>query len=188
MAQFLSLGIGFYCVTISCVSGFTAKCNFRHVRRFVLPCFRIFHSPSPKTFKPSAVHDHVDRSCVFPNVQRYAQFASPLGQRREIRNIKVDLHQFRQRFSQSFRLAIRQLKQLPQNQQAFDCRIAVYKRVSDLGFFVVMTPFFNCFFAKPERNRASINQRLVVFSPICYFVRTFPFPAMSNSFYQSRGG
>ncbi len=38
--------------TISLVWGFTDRCSFRHVCRFDLPWVRIFHSPSPNTFKP----------------------------------------------------------------------------------------------------------------------------------------
>ena len=88
--------------SISCVAGFTAKCNFRHVRRFDLPCFRIFHSPSPKTFRPVLSTTHVDRSGVLPNVERDAQFRGPFGQRREIGNVDGDFHQLGERYSKSF--------------------------------------------------------------------------------------
>jgi hypothetical protein len=38
----------------SCVAASIARCNLRQVRRFSLPCLRIFHLPSPYTFSPVA--------------------------------------------------------------------------------------------------------------------------------------
>ena len=114
--------------SISCVSGFTAKCNFRHVRRLLTPCLRVFHSPSPDTFKPvlstttsigpwrSATSKAISSGC-------------PFGQRREVGNRHVHLHQLCQRTPQTFGLPIGKPKQLPQHQQAFNGRIAVNKRV-----------------------------------------------------------
>jgi hypothetical protein len=119
-----------------------------------------------ENLKSRAVNNHVDVTSVFPNVQQYTKLRRPLGQRRIIWNVKAYFHQCGQRFSQSFGLAIWQLKKFPQNQQALYRHIAVYKRVAHLGFGILVTPFLNCVLAKPERNRASINQRLVVFSPI----------------------
>lgn len=101
-------------------------------------------------------------------------FCGPLGQRCEIGNGDGDLHQLSERFSESFGLAIGQSKCLTQDEQAFDGGVAVDKRMSDLRFRVGVMSFFNGFFAKQEGNRASLHKRLVIFSPICDFVRTFP--------------
>ena len=141
-------------------------------------CFAMFtHFPFAfaENFQSSAVNNHVDRAGLFPNIQQYTHFRCPLGQRRIIRDINAYFHQCGQRFSQSLGLAIRQLKKLSQNEQALYRRIAVHKRVPNLGLGVFVMPFFNRFLAKPEGNRASLNERLVIFPPICYFIRAFPF-------------
>ncbi len=52
-------------VSISSLCGSADKCNLRQVRRFDLPCVRIFHSPSPYTFKPVLSTTNTDFS-LFP--------------------------------------------------------------------------------------------------------------------------
>ena len=127
-----------------------------------------------ENLQAGAIDHHVDPPGVFRNVERDAHFGGPLGQRRVVGNVEFDLHQFDERFAESFGLTIGQLKQLSQDEQTLDGGVAVDKRMPDSGVCVVVTPFFDRFFAKPEGNRPALHERLVVFAPICDFVRTFP--------------
>ena len=110
---------------------------------FRLAVFTHFPLAFAENLQSSAIYNHVDRSAVFPNVQRHAHLRRPLGQRCVIRDVNDYFHQFGKRFSQSFCLAIWQLKKLSQNEQTLDCRVAVDKRVPDFRLFVGMMPFCN---------------------------------------------
>jgi hypothetical protein len=106
----------------------------------------------------------------------------------EIGNLQFDLHQLHQRSPEPFGLPVGQLKQFPQNQQAFDRRVAVEKRVpSPLLGVGVMPPAYHVL-AKPKGNRSPLHERLVVLPPIRDSVRTFACSGHVESPFRGRFG
>lgn len=168
--------------------------NFRHdlVRRGVHR--QVQFSPRPtlghavltrfplafaKHFQARAVDDDVDRPAAAGDRERYVERGGPFRQRRVVANRHVDLHQHDQRAAQAFGLPIWKPKQFTQHEQAFDRRIAVYKRASNLGLIVRMFPRVDHLIAKPERDRAALHERLVILSPLRNLV---PCLCLGNNF------
>jgi hypothetical protein len=151
--------------------------SYRHVsRQRTAARIAVFSHPPfafAENLQAGAVDRHVDRFDVFPNVQRHAYLCGPLGQRRGIGNIESNLHQCGERSSELFGLAIGESKQLSQFQQAFNRAVAVHEGVSDLRLSIGVMPVLDHVLAKPERNRASLNERLVILAPIFDPVRAF---------------
>lgn len=117
-----------------------------------------------------AVDHDVDRTFTSGDGERNTQLGGPLGQRRQVRYRQIDLHQIHQGASQLFGLAVRQPKQLTLSQQAGGGHVTVSKRPTDFRFVIVMLPGIDHVLVEPERNVASLHQRLVISSPVCDLV------------------
>lgn len=104
---------------------------------------------------------------------RDPQLRRPLGQRGEVGDRHVRLHQLGQCLAEAFGLAVRQAKQLAQRQQGFHGQIAVHERPTDLRGGVVVLPSVDHARIKPQRHVAATHQRLVILAPILDFGNTF---------------
>ena len=123
--------------------------------------------------QPGAVDHHIDRSATVLRKERTPHIGSTFCERRKVGDPDVSLHQLNQRFTKPFGLAVRQSKQLPQDEQRFDCRVAIDERSSTFLLLVLVFPLLDRLVGEPERNVTSRDQRVVVLRPICDLVRFF---------------
>ena len=73
-----------------------------------------------KGFQARAIDNHINRTFAMDYVQSNFKLGRPFCKRRIIGNRNFDLHQLRQRATQTFRLTIGKSKQFTQDEQAFD--------------------------------------------------------------------
>jgi hypothetical protein len=85
----------------------------------VLPCVRVFHFPSPNTFKP-VLSATMSTALRLWTTSSGAQLGGPLSRRRVIRNNYLGCDRLDERPAQAFCLVIGQLEQLTNQPQALD--------------------------------------------------------------------
>jgi len=126
-----------------------------------------------KNLHARTIDDDVNRPSLVGNTKRNTKFGCSFGQRSEVGNRYVNVQQLHQRTAKAFGLAVRQLEQLANGQQAFNGCVAVNKRSTNFRGIVRVLPAIQRIFTKPNRNIASTHERFVIFFPIGDFARPF---------------
>src|SRR3954462_9422462 len=108
---------------ISPLSGFTARCRLRQVRRPRSPCFSACHSPAPH--QPGRVHHDIDRAGVARQRRGQREISAPPGKRGVVGYFEADAEQGGDRAQQAFGLPPRLTKDEAQQMPRLDRQVGV---------------------------------------------------------------
>src|SRR4051795_6819784 len=154
---------------ISLLSGSTARCSRRQLRRGLPPCFSCSHSPAPKIFSPlESITTLTGPFGFFSAVVN----DRPTGQGGVVRHRQIEAEHLDDGAQHSFGLAPRLAHRQAQHHSSFDDNVRVGRR-PPASSSLLRCPGLQRFGRHPHRQAAPLLQSLVILPPVGNFVPGF---------------